>query len=97
MAIGIADPAGTGDVQIMPAGKPAKLMGWSAVESAGAPALATAVIRNGSTTSDPPVAVIGLLASTSQAERFGPQGIECPNGIFLDRVTGNTTFVVYVQ
>jgi hypothetical protein len=85
--------AGTGDAQITSSGF-SRLFGYSITETAAA--VATAVIRNGTSTSGAPLAYIGLPASGAQTVWFGPQGIAAPLGIFLDRVTGTTQVVVYV-
>ena len=96
MAIAINSPSNTTDLAISTS-KPSRLLGWTAVESAGTPALATAVIRDGADVNGAPIAYIGLLASGGGSQWFGPQGIVCPNGIFLDRVTGTTTITVFVE
>lgn len=75
--------------------KPTKLYGWSVTESAGSPALASAVLRNGTGTGDPIVAVCSLLASTSGGQMF-VEPVLCNGGLFLDRTAGSTTVVVYI-
>lgn len=94
MAIAIVSPAGTGDLQIS-TDQPSVLLGWSMTETAAG--VATGVIRNGTSTAGAPVAYYGLAAAGAQTQWFGPQGIVCDKGIFLDRVTGTTQVVVYVQ
>ncbi len=97
MAIPVPVASGTGDQQISDS-KPSRLMGWSLVEShATTPALSELVLRNGTTTGDPEVAHIKVPASGSDHEWFGPQGITCKDGIFLDRVVGTTTVVVFIE
>jgi hypothetical protein len=96
MAVSFSSASGTGDVQVT-SSTPSRLMGWSAGESAGSPAVATAVIRDGTSTSGTPVAIINLAASGGQAVWLGPQGIVCSGGIFLDRVTGTSTFTVFYE
>lgn len=70
-------------------------MGFSVHETAAA--VATAVIRDGTSTSGVPVAYISLAAAGGQTQWFGPQGIVCTNGIFLDRVTGTTEITVWYE
>ena len=65
------------------------LMGWSATESDGTPAVATAKIVNGATGAAAAKQVhIELLASSSQQQSYGPNGIACPLGISIDWIAG---------
>lgn len=70
-------------------------MGFSCHETAAA--VATAVIRDGTSVNGTPIAYISLAAAGGQTQWFGPQGIVCPGGIFLDRVTGTTEFTVWYE
>lgn len=95
MAEGIPFASGTGDAAVSTS-KPTRLYGWSVTESAGSPAIATAVLRNGTGTGDPIVAIASVPASGKDFQWFGPNGITCTGGLFLDRTGGSTTVVVYV-
>jgi hypothetical protein len=95
MARAVAVATGTGDAAISTS-TPSRLMGWSVVETAGTPALASAVLRDGTGTGDPIVAQAKVAASGAAFQWFDPAGIVCPNGVFLDRTAGETTVVVYL-
>ena len=74
----------------------ARLMGYSVRETAAA--VATLTIRDGSSTSGAPRAVCNLAASASYTVMFGPEGLDCPNGIFVDLLTGAVSITVnYAQ
>lgn len=83
---------GTGDATAIAV--TARLMGVSVGESAGAPAVATVLIRRGSSTG-PEVARFELAANASETVWFGPGGIYCPDGIYIDRTAGETVVTVY--
>jgi hypothetical protein len=84
--------SGTADAQAV-AGS-ATLVGFSARENAGTAAAATVILRNGTAATDPIVAVIELAADSSQTEKI--PAVDCPNGIYVDRVAGTSELVVYV-
>jgi hypothetical protein len=86
--------SGTGDVQVLAADNHNRLTGFSCRENAGTPAAAEFIIRNGTSTSAPAVAFVRLNASESVREYFG-EGIQCPKGIFIDRISGTTHLTVY--
>lgn len=65
-----------------------RLMGYSIRE--GAAGAATTNIEHGTANSSPVLAAETLAASTGAVRWFGPQGLPCPNGIWVERVTGNT-------
>lgn len=66
-----------------------RLMGYSAKESAAAPAATTAIIVHGATGAGGTAVInLNLALSTSQTQWFGPDGIACPNGISIDWLTG---------
>jgi hypothetical protein len=73
------------------------LMGFSLRESAAAPAVATAIIRDGTTATDPIVVVLELNGDQSATMWFGPDGIRINTGVYLDRVAGTVTGAVYVR
>lgn len=73
------------------------LMGFSLRESAASAAVATALIRDGTTATDPIVVVLELNGDQSATMWFGPDGIRINSGIYLDRVAGTITGAVYVR
>lgn len=86
---------GTDDVQGVAAAAGLRLMGYSVRESAGTPAAAAFNLRNGDGNSDP-LLVVGEMASNGTDLRWlGPQGIACPAGVWVERVTGETELVLY--
>lgn len=88
--------SGTGDAAAVAASTFLRLVGFSAAESAGTAAAAEVILRHGTADTDELlVAPINLAANGFQAEMFGA-GIPAPNGIFVDRVSGTTTLVLYV-
>ena len=70
------------------------LMGYSVRESAGTPAAATVVLRNGTSTAAPAVAIVELAANGSETGVL--PALDCPDGVFVDRVAGETELVLYV-
>lgn len=90
-----AVPAGTTDVQGKAGQGGLRLMGYAVRESAGTPAVAEALLRHGTAATDPILAFVELAGNGKDAIWFGPNGIRCPNGVFVDRVAGNTEFVLY--
>jgi len=91
--------SGTTDVQAVAAadaGWTLKLCGWSISEDAGS--TAAVVIRDGTSASGTPaVAPINCAANGFGMWGISNQGIPCPNGIYVDRVSGTTTVVLYVD
>lgn len=66
-----------------------RLMGYSAKESAAAPAAATGVIVIGATgAGGTPVVNLNFAASESETVWFGPDGIDAAAGISIDWLTG---------
>ena len=97
MATPLATAAGTGDTAIIGARRNLRLIGYSVSESASSAAAAECILRHGTSVSDPQlVSPINCNANGFGMFWLGGNGINCPNGIFLDRVSGNTTLVVYV-
>lgn len=72
----------------------ATLYGFSVRENAGTAAVATVVLRNGTTNTDPIIAAIELAADGSQSASL--PAIDCPHGIFVDRTAGTSELVLYV-
>lgn len=87
---------GTADAQAKAASSRLLLVGYSARESAGAAAAAAFNLRNGTTDTDPVIAVCELAANSEKTVMFG-DGIECPAGVFVERTAGETHLVVYTR
>ncbi len=74
------------------------LMGWSLMEDAGTPALASLYLRDGTTATAPIVAAIKVPASGNNSFWFGDidnGGIILKNGLFLDMVAGSVSGALY--
>ncbi len=72
------------------------LMGYTARESDGTPATASARIVNGATgAAAGKIAEIGLVANDSKAVWFGPHGIPCPLGLSIDWIDGTLDVILY--
>lgn len=72
-----------------------RLVGWSIRESAGSEAVATARIMNGATVGGgTAVAQIELAASNSKDHWMWP-GVDCRNGISIDRIAGTYDICIY--
>ena len=94
----IAVAAGTADIQALVPGDALRLMGFSVAESASSAAAAEVVLRHGESSSAPLLtAPINLDANGIGFPRLPSNGIECQSGIFVDRVSGNTSLVLYVD
>ena len=89
--------AGTADTQGVAATANMRLMGFAVRESAGTPAVATLNIRHGTADTDTVIAPISLIASDTKVAWFGPQGIPCASGLFVDRVAGNSTITFWTK
>lgn len=90
--------AGTGDNAIVAARLGLRLMGLSVAETASSAAVASVDIRHGDSATDPIlVPVMNCEADGFDTFWFGHHGIDCPDGIFINRVTGNTTLVLYID
>lgn len=72
-----------------------RLIGYSITEDAGSPAAARVRIHNGTDASGPELFDIQL--SASQSARFWPglTGPPCPNGIYVERVSGTFRMTLY--
>lgn len=86
--------SGTGNVQLE--GHGCHLLGINIDESAGTAAAAMIVLHDGSDTDAPEVFRAEFAGDESQTHWFGPQGIRCNNGLFLERVDGETTVTAYI-
>lgn len=90
--------AGIADVQGVAATANLRLVGYSVRESAATPAAASVSLRHGTLATDPLLLPTVVLAAGGRLEHwFGPDGIACPGGIFVDRATGNTELVLYTK
>lgn len=94
MANPIATPTGTADIAFA-AGR-GKLFGFAARESAGSAAVATFIIRDGTSASGILLIPVELAANTSTSQYFS-EPIEFDTGLFLDRVAGETEVTVFVS
>ncbi len=72
-----------------------RLMGYSCRETAGA--AATLNLRHGTADTDPIVALINLAAGKSDTQWFGPQGLPVEGGIYVDRLTGESTITLHTN
>lgn len=92
--------AGTADVEAMVAAHATlRLCGLSVAETAATAAAAEIIMLHGATQA---AGVIVVAPINVGADGFGVfwfenGGIPCPNGITLDRVSGTTTVVAYVD
>jgi hypothetical protein len=73
------------------------LAGFSVAETADSPAAAEVVLRHGSVSGDEIVPPMNLAADGFGFFWMGEKGIQCPNGIYVDRVSGTTTVVLYTH
>lgn len=80
---------GTSDGQLVAATAGLRLMGFSAQETT-ASAGASLIFRNGTSNSGNGLYGVTLGANESRGEWFGPQGIACAGGLWLERVSGTT-------
>jgi hypothetical protein len=80
--------AATGDEAGKAAAHGLRLMGLSIRETAGA--VATLNIEHGTANSSPILAAVNLAAAGSIMYWFGPQGLPCEAGVWVERLTGTT-------
>jgi hypothetical protein len=91
-------PAGSASGQAVVPHPSLILHGFSTAETAGTAAAAEVVIRHGKdATGDMLCAPMNFAADGFGQPMFYPHPIQCPNGIYIDRVSGNTTIVLYVD
>ena len=81
----------TADEQGKAAANGLRLMGFSIQESAGGPDAAALYLRHGTDDTGPVMFAVTLAASESKTQWFGPQGLNCEDGIFLERTAGEST------
>ena len=89
-------PAGTADAPLVPARRGQRLVGFSCREAVAAAAAAAFVLRHGQSAGGRPLLYVNLAADESVRDWYGPQGINCPQGVYVDRESGTTEVVVYV-
>ena len=94
MSIAINIASTSSDVQVV-TGR-CVVTGWNLRESAGTPAAAGAVLRNGTTTSDKPIARVNFAGDESAGESYAA-GIVCEGGVFLDMESGSVEGEVYIR
>lgn len=87
--------SGTADTAAV--GFPCKLLGFSIHESAASAAVASLYLRDGSGATGDIRVALELLGDQSATMWFGPQGIQCNTGIYVDRVAGTTEGVIYFE
>ena len=88
--------SGTGDVQVLAASTFLRLIGFSVGESAASAATAEIKIHNGTdVNAEVVVPACNLAADGFGTFWYGPDGIPCEGGIFLNRVSGTTEVVIY--
>jgi len=93
----VAVAAGTADVAAVAANPNLKLIGVAIAETASSAAAAEVAIRHGTAATDPfLVPNVNLDANGFGIEWFG-HGVSCANGIYVDRIAGNTTLVLYID
>jgi hypothetical protein len=88
-------PAGTGDVAAVAAKPTLRLRGYSVAETAASAAIAEVILRHGTAAGDPMLTAPMNLAADGYLPS-PPMDVSCPNGIYVDRVGGNTTVILYV-
>lgn len=89
------DPGGTTtSLQVVGAATNLRLVGFSARETTGT-AGAVFNIRHGTSNAGALLVTVSLGVSESAREWYGPDGIAAASGIWLERVSGSTTFVGY--
>ncbi len=89
--------AGTGDVQGVVATPRMKLMGVGVAETAGTAAAAEVTLHHGTSSSGPLLCPsLNLTADGCTIFPLGG-GIPCPNGIYVNRVSGNSELILYTH
>jgi hypothetical protein len=94
-ATATAVASGTTDVAGVAAGTGLRLLGYSIHESASSAAVATVIIRNGTSNAGGMLAAEEIAADGAVTRWFGPNGIAAAAGIWIDRVAGETELVIY--
>lgn len=87
------DPSDTGDSAAVAAATGLRFTGFSCKEEASGPA--EFIIRHGDDAADPIITRVTLNSGESRSEGPSDSGIACPDGIFIDRVSGTTSVTIY--
>lgn len=90
-------PTGTADAQGIAGQANLRLLGFSINESAATAAAASLILRHGAAATDPEIMDLTLAADGQTDRWFGPDGISIPNGLFVDRVSGETKLTLYTK
>ena len=91
----VSEGINTDQENTVPGATGLRLVGWSARESAGTPAVATFGIMNGATVAGGAnILRVELAANESSGEWYGPEGIDAANGLTIDHIAG--TFDLYL-
>jgi hypothetical protein len=94
-AIAYTSAAATADEALVPAHPMLKMVGYAVAESAASAAVAEVIIRHGTSASAPNLTPpINLIADGYGSFQCY---VHCPDGVYIDRVGGNTTVTVYVR
>jgi hypothetical protein len=83
--------AGTGDEAGIAAAAGLRLMGYSVRETAGSAATLNLCHGTDGTTV---MAPINLASAGSDAQWFGPQGLPCDSGVWVERLTGTSQVIL---
>lgn len=89
--------SGTTDAQGIAAQAGLRLMGFSVTEDAATAAAAEVALRHGTLATDTELFGVTLVANESVREFFLLGGIDAPNGIFVDRVSGTTKLTLFYK
>jgi hypothetical protein len=84
----------TADVQVTD--RDGYLAGWSLRESSGTPAVATAILRDGTADTDPILAVVELAANASSTVALDHPLTIAGDGVFLEVAAGEVEGSVWV-
>ena len=88
----------TGSTVAVPSNMDLVLWGFSAAETSSGGATAECVIRHGVSTAGPMIfAPINFATDGFAYPTFLPRPYQCPNGIYIERRSGETTLVLYVD
>lgn len=88
--------SGTDDAIVLSASRFLRLIGFSIGESGTPAATASVKFYNGqAATGEVVIPICNLAATGFGTFWYGPDGIPCPDGLFLERVSGETEVVVY--
>ncbi len=87
--------AGSGDEAGVAATANMRLMGYSIKETAAA--VATMSLLHGASSAGTALVHLNFAASASSTQWFGPQGIPCAAGVWIERLTGSTAVILYTK